>query len=171
MSEAVDNQAVSSDVYTIRFSPSWAPWVVNTTDNRFLTRTECLKHPATIRNVRGSFGQWPRSPWHKWWYRASIPVVAWETAAKPGREAWFNPRSTTPVAGDFLHWTGVQWEDSLRFLPSAADRFMTEQVARTKTLQKVAQKKWDLGVTVLEFKQTAGLVTDVATSMVTTLES
>lgn len=51
------------------------------------------------------------------------------------------------------------------------DRLAADAEARTKVLSKLSQKKWDLGVTALEIKQTAGLITDGAKSFVSAFES
>jgi hypothetical protein len=46
---------------------------------------------------------------------------------------------------------------------------VAQNVAKTRVLGKLSQKKWDLGVTALELRQTAGLVTDLATGMTHTV--
>lgn len=102
------------------------------------------------------------------WLRVSNPLTTWETRALPGESVWFHPLSTTGIVGaltsdpsDYGQWVA----NHDRFKP-VTSILVAKSVASTKALNKVAQKKWDLGVTVLEFKQTAGMVADLADSMV-----
>lgn len=152
----------------IKQSPSWAPWYISTTNNNMLTTSQCLKHPATVRNVRGADGNWPRSAWNKSWFQVFVPSTSWSTQPKPGYDAWFVREASTPVVGDLYPYADnwQWWLNHNRFQPSAIDRLNADNTARTKVLNKVAQKKWDIGVTVAEFAQTAGMVTSLATRLV-----
>lgn len=72
------------------------------------------------------------------------------------------------MVGDLYPYADdMQWAiNHVRFQPSAFDILNAENTARTKVLNSISQKKWDLGVTVLEFAQTADLVTTFATRVV-----
>lgn len=174
MSETpVDSKKTSFWETSIKQSPSWAPWYVSNTTNNMMSMSQCLKHPATVRNTRGADGSWPRSAWNKSWFQMFVPTTSWSTAAKPGYDAWFVTEAKTPVVGDLYpyadHW---QWIlNHARFQPSPWDRIQADSVARTKVLNEVARKKWDLGVTVAEFAQTAGMVTSLSTRLVDGISS
>lgn len=161
----VDTKSTSYYLTTIRSKPTWAPWYPgNVVHNDMMFESQCLKHPATIRNVRGPDGNWPRAPWNKSWFRMFIPKTVWETKAKPGYDAWYYPEGRTPMVGDlYVYPDSAQWWlNHARFQPRPIDILNAENTARTKVLNKVAQKKWDLGVTIAEFAQTADLVTSLS---------
>lgn len=169
MSDTPVNTKVTSYYNTtIKMTPSWAPWYVGNVTNDMMIESQCLKHPATVHNVRDANGSWPRSAWNKSWFRCFIPKTTWSTAAKPGYDAWFYPEGRTPMVGDLYPYADEwQWNlNHVRFQPSAFDVLNAENTARTKVLNSISQKKWDLGVTVLEFAQTADMVTSLATRLV-----
>lgn len=169
MAKAVDHQSVNVSNFITKRSPSWAPHVVSSTNQKMLTQSLCLKHPDTKSNPIRSDGTRARSSWNKSWFRMVIPVSTFETRAKPGKDAWFHPSQSVPCVGNWFQGTtgdASQWQNLEFFRPSAAELFYQDQVARTKILNKVAQKKWDLGVSTLEMKQTAGLVSALAKDMV-----
>lgn len=170
----VDTKSTSYYATTIRSKPTWAPWFPgNVVHNNMMFESQCLKHPATIHNVRGPDGNWPRSPWNKSWFRMFIPKTTWETAAKPGYDAWFYPEGRTPMVGDLYPYADAhQWDiNHVRFQPPAIDVLNAGNTARTKALLKVAQKKWDLGVTIAEFAQTADLVSSFSRRIVDGVDS
>lgn len=135
-----------------------------------VTKTEYLVKPATTVNVKRSDGTRAMSAYETTWFRG----------ANPG-----DVSSSKPIASFTDRWTGMprllmddvsvsgfwpqlvnNWLSEI----SPLDRLAAEAEARTKTLNKLSQKKWDLGVTALEFKQTVGLVTDLAQGMVKTVD-
>lgn len=164
----VDDKKTAYFNTVIKESPSWAPWYTGVVHNNMLTTSQCLKHPATVRNTRGADGNWPRSAWTKSWFQMFIPVTSWSTRPKPGYDARYVTEASTPVVGDIYPYAdnAQWWLNHARFQPSPLDRLQAENVARTKVLNKVAQKKWDLGVTVAEFAQTADMVTSLSTRLV-----
>lgn len=174
MSDVPVNTKTTSYYNTsIKYSPSWAPWQVGVVNNDMMFESQCLRHPATVRNTRDTNGSWPRSAWNKSWFRCFVPKTTWSTQAKPGVDALFYLEGRTPVVGD-LHPYADEWQWNLnhvRFQPRAFDILNAENTARTKALNSVAQKKWDLGVTVVEFAQTANMVTSLATRLVGGVDS
>lgn len=165
-SEPVNNQEVGLLTRRIEYSPSWVPSYVTVYEADTVHNSICLKHPATIHNKRGPDGTWPRSAWDKSWFRCFVPGTRWSTQVKPGRSAWFQPKAFTGIIGTLSTSTTQQWtENAARFRPDPLDVLNAENTARTKVLNKLATKKWDLGVTVLEFRQTAELVSSLATSV------
>lgn len=169
----VNTKSTSFYDTTIKMTPSWAPWYKGVVHNDMMFESQCLKHPATVHNVRDSNGSWPRSAWNKSWFRCFVPKTTWSTQAKPGYDAWFYPEARTPVIGDLYPYADDwQWNlNHVRFQPRPLDVLNAENTARTKVLNSVAQKKWDLGVTVVEFAQTADMVTSLATRLVDGVDS
>lgn len=131
-------------------------------------RTEYLVKPATVENPVRSDGTRPMSAYVTTWLRQApvAPVSSIETFG------WFDnrylayPRIDMAASPDNPAGLAQGWRNV-----SPLNRFAAEQEATTRTLGKLSQKKWDLGVTALELKQTAGLVTDLAVSLAKTVDT
>lgn len=156
---------LSSGSYLQRSSPSqpwWAPVNVNWTYS-----AQALRHPALVRNARRPDGTRPMSPWKKEWFQMIAAPTTWGVRAKPGfnvQELLF--RSISPINTVPSNWNILS--NQIPFSPSL--QIASDQIARTKVLGKLSQKKWDIGVTALELKQTAGLVTDLSVGIVRQVE-
>lgn len=131
-------------------------------------RTEYLQKPATVVNPVRPDGTRAMSAYETTWLRQAklAPVTSIQTFGWRDNRFIDYPRvsmaaSPSNPAGLALGWRAV----------SPLNRLLAEQEASTRVLGKLSQKKWDLGVTALELKQTAGLVTDLATSFAKTVES
>lgn len=171
MPGAVNNQRPSVATCPIKQAPSWSPGSIGTINSSFLLRSDCLRNPNYTYNHQRADKSWPRSAWSKSWFRCAAPVTSWGTKPIPGKSVWFNPPgSRTPVVGDFFLTSTNQWSNLGKFKPPPQDFIVVDQVTRTKVLNKISQKKWDVGVTVAEFRQTAGLVKDAADSLVDTIQ-
>lgn len=129
--------------------------------------TSALRHPGIVVNARRSDGTRAMSAWSKEWYRYAERPQNWDAMWNDTGSGWrwsarndLLARYAVPPASARNPWSDIRtlipWTPSLELSSDA--------VARTKVLNKVGQKKWDLGVTAYELKQTAGLVTDLATS-------
>lgn len=136
----------------------------------YADRSEYLDKPATVINPVRDDGTRAMSAYATTWFRGQNPGTVsgdqpfgnftYEYVGYPRvliRNATVGGTWASLVAG----WRQV----------SPSDVLACDQEARTKTLNKLSQKKWDLGVTALELRQTAGLVTDLAQSMSKTLLS
>lgn len=164
-SPAVNVQDVIVGSYGVRFAITAYPPNTWITYNNLLTKSLCVSNPQTRVNPRLPNGTRAMSAWNKEWFRATVPVTAWEALPGPGNDSVFYPRTETPVCGDFFTGPGDQAGNRLRLRPPVWKILTAQQVARTNVLNKVSQNKWDLGVTAGELKQTAGLLTDLASSM------
>lgn len=137
------------------------------------------RRPALVINPKRPDGTRRMSSWNNRWFKSATPgatfgIVANATAPASTRQTLYTGTSLLsklpdrqPSAGQY----GTYWEIVENLLPwSPSLEVTSDQVARTKVLNKLSQKKWDLGVTALEMKQTAGLVTDLAQSLVGQVE-
>lgn len=165
VSPAVNVQDVTVGSYGVKFAVTAYPPNTWTTYNNMLTKSYCVSNPATRNNPKRPNGTRPMSAWNKEWFRATVPVSAWEALPAPDNVSVFFPSTETPPVGDFFTGPGDQAGNRLRCRPPVIQLITADNVARTNVLGKVSQKKWDLGVTAGELKQTAGLVTDLASSM------
>ena len=171
MAGPIDTVSVVKTTWSWKQWPSWAPTVVYSYTSDSVAATHALRAPATVRNPRRPDGTRPMSGWWKQWFRGVTPHYSWKIRNKPSLNSWCFDFTAMPAISVLPAAThpGLYWEyvqNRYPFKPRLA--FMADQVARTNVLGKIAQKKWDLGVTALELKQTAGLVTDLATGIVTT---
>lgn len=103
--------------------------------------------------------------WNKQWFRAVCKPSNWSADNKPGKDAWCFRFSDYPAFSALpLGETPAEaWSDIIGSFPfTPLLELYSDQVAKTKVLGKIGQKKWDLGVAAGELKQTVGLVTDLA---------
>lgn len=131
------------------------------------SKTEYLTKPATVENPVRPDGTRPMSAYVTTWFRQAniAPVSSVQNFGWFENKYFDYPRidvvsSPSNPAGLAQGWRAV----------SAMNRFAAEQEATTRTLGKLSQKKWDLGVTALEMKQTVGLVADLAQSFAKTVD-
>lgn len=148
------------------------PWSQPTTVySGGVTKTEYLVKPATNVNLKRSDGTRAMSAYETAWFRGANPATV---------------SSEKPISSYVDRWTGMprllmddvrtsgnfnQLANNWLHEISPLDRLACEAEARTRTLNKLSQKKWDLGVTAVEMKQTVGLVNDLAQSMVRTVDN
>lgn len=161
---------LGTNTMTLKSQASWSP-KINTNLRVYPQTVSFLKCPATVNNPVRPDGTRKRSPWSKQWYRYAGRITSFEIREKPGKSAWrYNGTSwdLTFVAG---FQTANPWSSVVTAIPfDPVIQLTADNAARTKTLLKVGQKKWDLGVAAVELHQTAGLVTELAVSMATTVE-
>lgn len=165
MRPLTNTKNVTADTYVLKQSPSWNPSYVSTTTSPRLLSSYCEKWPATVINKPNKMGYRSPSAYYRDWFRASIPWSEWSTKPKPGYSVWFQRPSWTPLLGGPLARTAdnAQWTvNQALFMPSAFDVLQSDSVARTRALEKLSQRKFNLGETLHDFKQTVGLVTGVA---------
>ena len=173
-SPAVDTFAavVTTGRYEVKYS--WVPGEPSRYNINVPQQTQALKCPATVRNKLQPGQPRPMSAWNKQWCRGQIPVSSWAVELKDGDYTTTWTFSGTPVYSALPSITtnsGMYWDQVVRTFPFTSSlEFRCEQAARTNVLNKVGQKKWDLGVTALELKQTAGLVSELAVSMTRQVE-
>lgn len=136
--------------------------------------SQALKCPATVVNLPTTSGVRPMSPWSKQWFRSYLRPSKFDiNIVQDGRYVSKYTFDTPVYAGVGVNTPSpsTAWDVLQRWHPfSPAMQFYADNVARTRTLNKLGQKKWDLGVTALELRQTAGMVTDLATGMVKTVQ-
>lgn len=136
--------------------------------------SQALKCPATVVNPPSTSGVRPMSPWFKQWFRSYLRPSKFDITVVSGGRYVSKYTFDTPVyAGVGVNTSNpsTAWDVLQRWHPfSPAMQFYADNAARTLTLNKLGQKKWDLGVTALELRQTAGMVTDLATGMVKTVQ-
>jgi len=119
------------------------------------------------------------SDWRKEWFRCVFVPSSWNIIPTPQYNyAWTYEFKSTPATSIYIKQPVTPadkleaWDAArglIAFNPRLA--FYSDQVARTKVLNKLSQKKWDIGVTALELRQTAGLVTDLAVGLTLQVES
>lgn len=131
----------------------------------YAERTVFLLKPATTLNPVREDGTRPMSAYSTEWFRAapSAPITsAYPIASYQDRFVGY------PVLPVRLESPGVTLEQIRRswMVNRPLDILGADGEARTNTLSKLSTKKWDLSVAAGELKQTAGLVTDLAGSMV-----
>lgn len=162
------------DTYSVRFgSGSYKtrgypalPWGAPVNRNYIYT-VQGVRHPALVRNPRRPDGTRPMSAWSKSWIQVVAAPTKWGVVAKPGHNVQEIQVSGIPAFSN----VPMNWDVASSWLPfTPLLEISSDQVARTKVLQKLSQKKWDIGVTALELKQTAGLVTDLSVSIVKQVE-
>lgn len=159
----------------VRSRGSWYPpgrW--NTVVLTEVQRSQALNHPATTSNRAIGGVYRTMSPWSKEWFRSHARPTSARMRENKSRDylttIWegYVPVSLAPNTSH----TGTFRDITSRWFPySPLLQFGAENEARTRVLKKVGQKKWDLGVAAIELRQTAGLVTDLATGMVRTVEN
>lgn len=145
------------------------PWQTQP-QNQSAQGVKVLFKPATVVNARRPDGTRAMSAYatrfmgvipHKpCSFKQSVPgtAYAWEYENYPSTDI--------PGGIDALN----AFNSYLAVIPPL-DRLAADAEARTRVLGKLSQKKWDLGVTALEIKQTAGLVTEGAMSFVRAIDS
>lgn len=130
-----------------------------------------LKHPATVVNAPDETGRRPMSGWSKSWFRGVCQAMNYSFSISHGGTTTWD--YTNVPAYRLPQYANTPWfnSDVVGLAPwSPSLEFFGDNLARTNVLNKLAQKKWDLGVAAIEMKQTAGLVTDLATSLVRQVE-
>lgn len=165
MRPLTDSKNVTADTYKLKESPTWNPSYVWTTTSPRLLSSYCEKWPATVINKPNTMGYRSPSAYYRDWFRVQIPWAAWSTKALPGYDAWIQKEAWTPLVGGDLYYTpdNAQWTyNQVQFMPSALDVIQSDSVARTKVLAKLSQRKFNLGETLHDFRETVGLVTGVA---------
>lgn len=148
--------------------PSWVPTAISNYNSNIATRVSALAAPATVVTTVRPDGSRPMAPWYKRWFRGVCKPQNWSVDNIPGRSAWCYRFTDIPAYTNLPQTThtGNFWlfvEAQFPFTPTL--EFYSDQVAKTAVLNKIGQKKWDLGVAAGELKQTAGLVTDLASGM------
>lgn len=176
MSGPIDAINVTSHTWKGVGWPSWAPSSKTNIEGTVTVTTTALRAPALVRNKPRKDGTRPMSAWHKQWFRGVTPLWSWRIRENPSSwpDAWNWDYTLMPAIDELPRTThpGLYWEHVNNVFPFPSSlRFSTDQVARTKVLNKIAQKKWDLGVTALEIKQTAGLITDLSVGIVSHVSS
>lgn len=163
---AVNTYTIQPRVVRSLMTPSWAPWVTHNVTADGGGTIEAMRCPAVVVNQRRADGTRPPSYWRKEWARCVFPLRSLST--EPVGDAWFlQPGSTTAIGRDYptnqsIH-PGLFWEHmAYKLAPAAQMEWYVQQVAKTKVLGKLERQKMDLGVTMLEMKQTIGFTTDLA---------
>lgn len=132
-----------------------------------------LNCPATVVNLPVN-GRRPMSGWNKTWFRGNMLPTSWRIKHVSGRSvSEYEYSNSMPYIGlPQSKDRGQFWGTVGSFFPFTPSlEFTSDAGARTNVLNKVGQKKWDLGVSALELRQTARLVTDLATGMAKTVEN
>lgn len=132
-------------------------------------KVELLSKPATTVNLKRSDGTRPMSAYATRFL--GMPPIPYGTLISyfSGSLNWRH--RNYPLVNIGMPRPGHEPLRTYLGAIPALDRFAADAEARTRTLGKLSQKKWDLGVTALELKQTAGLVTDLAQGMVKTVDN
>lgn len=159
-----------------RFRGNWYPpdhW--NTFGISWVQSSQALQHPATVVNPPVN-GVRAMSPWYKQWHRVHAAPSSWSITQYPGGGGvmtWeFNKVVPISRLAPAVTHPGDYWDLVGRWWPKTPWlEFSADAEARTKTLNKLSQKKWDVGVAAIELRQTAGLVTDLAVGMARTVEN
>lgn len=135
--------------------------------DQWLGHSNCslLRKPATIVNPIREDGTRAMSGYSTEWYRGTVKHGTLKVV--DGGHVRTQTWSSVPSSNLHPHWQDV--DNAYAFTPSMELGATFEST--TRTLGKLSQKKWDLGVTALELRQTAGLVTDLAHGMVGALDS
>lgn len=150
---------------------AWYPPEYRPTINLpIVQKSQALQCPATVVN-KPVHGIRKMSAWDKRWFRCHCAPQDYELSQTGN--FWYKYKATVPVnlAPSSDH-TGTYWDLVSRWWPwTPSLEFSADNEARTKTLGKLSQKKWDVGVSAVELRQTAGLVTQLATGMAKTVEN
>lgn len=148
----------------------WAPPPYYTSMN-VVTTLLAHRTPETVVNPKILGKPRPMSPWSHDFVRIGCPPVSGTRQLGDGAfvEGEWNPWPVWSPAGitDTLDPSAFPQAilDEL-CSPAASREWYVDQVAKTKLLNKISQQKMQLGVTMLEMKQTVGLVRDLAVSLV-----
>lgn len=162
---------------SVMFFPNWTAYPPQYASVSYVATSQAIRFPQTVVNKRRPDGTRPMSAYYKEWFRVVNPGYNQDALPAPsGREDWVYRSTSVPVIPMLPMWTapsdmGLYWEgvnNDFGFKPRL--ELSAQNAAKTKVLNKISQKKWDIGVTALELRQTAGLVTDLATGMVKTLD-
>jgi hypothetical protein len=178
MTGPIDTVSVTTRTTTMKSWPSNRPANISTQNTVVGATVHALRCPALIRNAKRTDGTRPMSAWSKDWVKAFATPVGLSVRVVPGqRDTEYDITSDSLLSeviprGPVLPGQiGTFWLNQTTRWPYAPQlEVYSDQVARTKVLNKLGQKKWDIGVTALELKQTAGLVTDLSVSMVRQVE-
>lgn len=171
-SPAVDTKTsvAHSNVYDMTRS-----WVITdpvTFRTTVTQTTQARRNPATVVN-KPINGVRPMSGWFKRWHFGNQQPSSFSGTLKEGSSVTtydfknyccYQLLPADIMSASYWDLVGRQYP----FTPSLA--FSADNGARTNVLGKLSQKKWDLGVTAGELRQTAGLVTDLASGMAHTVE-
>lgn len=173
-SPAQNSVSVAVHSALMRYRGSWyPPGQYNTVPLSWVQRSQAVQCPPTTSNPQ-VHGIRAMAPWNKRWFRSHCIPSSWSISQQiPGGSMDYEYSGVTPLslAPSTTH-PGEFWDLVTRWWPSSpVMEFSADQEARTSTLNKLSQKKWDLGVTALELRQTAGLVTDLAKGMTKTVEN
>lgn len=152
-----------------------SPLIDNQLDYQIYTaqRTVFRKKPATVVNPFRKDGTRPPSAYRTEWLRSapSIPAtysLRWDFSNV--QKFVFSDVPSYIVTKERAGHSLEQITAGLMQI-NPWDELGADGEARTKTLGKLSQKKWDLGVAALELKQTIGLVTQLARSTTSALDS
>lgn len=163
---AVDTFTIAPRTIRYKTCPSWAPWSVGEWTEQGGGTLDAMRCPAVVVNPKRDDGTRAPSPWRKEWARCVFPLRRYDT--QPIGDAWIAlPGATCAIGRDYpvdqnIH-PGLFWELMAGALaPAAQMEWYVQQVAKTKVLDKLSQQKMDLGVTMLELKQTVGFTADLA---------
>lgn len=132
-------------------------------------RMNFLRKPATVVNPIRKDGTRPMSAYSTEWFRLAPAKTI--TSARP-ISSYQDRYLNFPALPVRRESPGLTMEQIRRtwMVNSPLDILGADGEARTNTLSKLSQKKWDLGVAAGELKQTAGLVTDLAQSMLNNVD-
>lgn len=174
-SPAVDTKASTDVSSSLTVKQSWVPGEKTTPMAPLPVLATHLKHPAIVSNHRPPGGSWPMKPWSKDWLRGMTTATGCAYSVIEGRYTTDIKYNGTPLL-HFPRASATNYEQFrngfVRLLGNWSPSLQVgaDNQARTNVLNEVSQKKWDIGVTALELKQTAGLVTDLAVGMTRTIE-
>lgn len=160
MTKALDDTRSNIIVTRVGSSPSWYPSYEHWVNNNGIQSLTGQQRSDVIHNEPDKWGRRAPSPWLHSWFRYVSEVGTFEQRVLPGQSAWFNRRSTiVPHLGSFTN----SWKDNMmEYGPSPFLQLNVDNDARTRVLNEVAAKKWDLGVTARELKETAGLASSLS---------
>lgn len=172
-SPARDDRTSVAHTNQYTLTRNWVPTDPVSYTSREVQTTQALRCPKTVVN-RPVGGVRPMSGWNKQWFRGTSRPSSFSVTKKSGSsvsEYNFNNCITYRMLRTDISLAAF-WENAARQAPfSAGLAFSAQNAAKTAVLSKLSQKKWDLGVTAVEFRQTTRLVTDLATSMAKTVEN
>lgn len=159
MSSAVDDAKTSMMKQRVKLSPSWSPGYVSTNEDVVMQQSFCQRRPEVIRNLPDKWGHRDPSPWSHDWFRYTTRPTSFETRNQPGKHSWFHPAGSMTVPHSALLYGGLG--NRSYYQPTPALQLNVDNTARTRVLNEVGAKKWDLGVTAGELRETVLLGADL----------
>lgn len=158
----------------VKMTRSWVPSDPTYFPRPIVQTSQALMCPPTVVN-QAVHGVRPMSEWSKDWFRSACRPQSFGVLLKDRRDVMlYEYENCVPYirTGPSVSHSGEYWDLIGRWYPfNPLREFTADQTAKTTTLNKLSQKKWDLGVFAVELRQTAGLVTDLATGMAKTVEN